>query len=61
MCINSEINNQLSEKLGKELQLRALIVCSKPLDHRYLRLIGQTTLSQTWSAESEAYVYEKVL
>lgn len=61
LCFSSEINNQLSEKLGKELQLRALIVCSKPLDHRYLRLIGQTTLSQTWSAESEAYVYEKVL
>jgi len=61
LCFSSEINDQLSEKLGKELQVHALIVCSKPLDHPSLRLIGKTTLSQTWSAESEAYVYEKVL
>jgi hypothetical protein len=61
LCFSSEINDQLSEKLGRELQVRALIVCSKPLDHPSLRLIGQTKLSQTWSAESEAYVYEKVL
>ena len=61
LCFSSEINDQLSEKLGRELQVRALIVCSKPLNHPSLRLIGQTKLSQTWSSESEAYVYEKVL
>jgi hypothetical protein len=61
LCFSSEINDQLSEKLGRELQVRALIVCSKPLNHPSLRLIGQTKLSQTWSSESEAYVYEKIL
>ena len=61
LCFSSEINDQLSEKLGRELQVNALIVSSKPLDHPSLQLIGKTTLSQTWSAESEAYVYEKVL
>ena len=32
LCFSSEINDQLSEKLGRELQVHALIICSKPLD-----------------------------
>ena len=61
LCFSSEINDQLSEKLGKELQVNALMVCSKPLKHPSLRLVEHATLSQTWQAESTVYVYEKVL
>ena len=61
LCFSSEINDQISEKLGKELQEHALIVCSKPLTHPSLQLIQQTTLAQTWQTESAVFVYEKVL
>lgn len=61
LCFSSEINHQLSEKLGRELQEHALIVCSNPLEHRLLRPIQKTTISQTWQADSAVYVYEKVL
>ena len=61
LCFSSEINDQLSEKLGKELQPNAIIVCSKPLEHPSLKLKEQINIPMTWDSSSMVFVYQKAL
>jgi hypothetical protein len=59
LCFSTELNKRLIEKL-KECKKGTNILCSKPLEAPYLRLIDKFPVEMTWSNNSTIYHYVKI-
>jgi len=58
--ITHAINNQLIQKLEKELKAGAIVVCSKQIHSSQFQQLNFMTLPMTWSDDTKVYVYKKI-
>jgi SAM-dependent methyltransferase len=60
LYFNDNTNQQLSEKLERELNTGSIVVCSKALNSTKFEQLNYITLPMSWSDESKVYVYKKI-
>ena len=60
LYFNDHTNQQLSEKLERELNTGSIVVCSKALYSSKFEQLNHITLPMSWSDESKVYVYKKI-
>jgi len=60
LCFTEDVKQRLSEKLERELNAGAVIVCTKELNSDKFEQVNHITLPMTWSDESKVYVYKKL-
>jgi hypothetical protein len=60
LCFTEDVKQKLTEKLERELNAGAIIVCSKELHSDKFIQVNYITLPMSWSDESKVYVYKKI-
>jgi|UniRef100_A0A6C0IEH2 hypothetical protein len=60
LCFTEDVKQKLTEKLERELNAGAVIVCSKALNSDKFEQVNYITLPMSWSDESKVYVYKKI-
>ena len=60
LYFNDHTNQQLSEKLERELNTGSIVVSSKALYSTKFEQLNHITLPMSWSDESKVYVYKKI-
>lgn len=60
LYFNDNTNQQLSEKLERELNTGSIVVSSKALYSTKFEQLNHITLPMSWSDESKVYVYKKI-
>lgn len=60
LYFNDHTNQQLSEKLERELNIGSIVVSSKALYSTKFEQLNHITLPMSWSDESKVYVYKKI-
>lgn len=59
-AFDNQINNQLIEKLSKELKSGVIVVCSKKIYNNKFEELNYITLPMTWSDDTKVYIYKKI-
>jgi hypothetical protein len=60
LCFTEDVKQKLTEKLERELNAGAIVVCTKALNSDKFEQLNYITLPMSWSDESKVYVYKKI-
>ena len=61
LCFSEESNEKLVEKINKMAKINAIIMCSRELHSKQMKLIKKTFTIMSWSNTSPIYIYKKLM
>ena len=60
LCLTVKINDDLFDKLAKEVKIGCIIVCSSATYNTSFKELNHVNLPMSWSAKSKVYIYTKI-